>query len=95
MKKVIFIFFLIFSLSVSAQNCFVHQKSSQDKIEKFHTKLSRYSFYEVKQSLQKIEEKEGEIAQIYDVYTLIYWLKNDTSNALKYANLCISACFIT
>ena len=61
MKKILYIFFLISSLSLSAQNCFVHQKSSQNKIEKFHTKLSKYSFYQVKQSLQKIEEKEDDM----------------------------------
>ncbi|MBT3417961.1 MAG: OmpA family protein [Flavobacteriales bacterium] len=92
MKKIILIFLSFIVLNANAQDCFVQKKSSQKKIDKLYTKLSKYSFSEVKQILQKIENKEGETSQVFDVYAMIYHLKKDVIQSQKYAKLCHTSC---
>ena len=46
----------------------------------------------VKNVLKGIEEKEGVSAQIYDMYALIYWLKEDVLKSREYAKKCLNLC---
>ena len=59
---------------------------------KLNKNLSHYSFKEVKEVLQEINRTEGISSQLLDMYTLIYWLKDDVPNATMYAEKTINLC---
>ena len=97
MKIISFIlsFFCVFL--ISAQNdldldCYVKKKRSIKLMKKLNQNLRHYSFSDVKNLLSDIESKEGSSAQIYDMYALIYWLKDDIFRAREYANKCLALC---
>ena len=97
MKIITFIlsFFCVFL--ISAQNdldldCYVKKKRSMKLMKKLNQNLRHYSFSDVKNLLSDIESKEGSSAQIYDMYALIYWLKDDIFRSREYANKCLALC---
>ena len=97
MKIITFIlsFFCVFL--ISAQNdldldCYVKKKRSMKIMKKLNQNLRHYSFSDVKNLLSDIESKEGSSAQIYDMYALIYWLKDDIFRAREYANKSLALC---
>ena len=86
-------FFFVFVLS--AQNnpdCYVKKKRSVKLMKKLNQNLRHYSFSEVKNLLSDIESKEGVSAQIYDMYALIYWLKEDIIKSREFAKKCLALC---
>ena len=83
---------LIISLTSFSQDCFVKRKKSKKLIEKINSNLTHYSFSEVKEELMSIQKKEGESAQIFNMYALIYWLKEDFLKAKEFAEKTLSLC---
>ena len=95
MKKTLFILSFLFVFGLSAQDnndCFVQKKRSVKLMKKLNQNLPHYSFSDVKNVLKGIEEKEGVSAQIYDMYALIYWLKEDVLKSREYAKKCLNLC---
>lgn len=95
MKKILFILSFLFVFGLSAQDkndCFVQKKYSFKLMKKLNQNLPHYSFSDVKNVLKGIEEKEGVSAQIYDMYALIYWLKEDFLKSSEYAKKCLNLC---
>ena len=92
MRILYFIFFYLFSISLFSQDCFVKKKRSEKMMRKIDQNLSHYSFNDVKKVLSEIQSKEGGSAQLYDVYALIYWLKDDFVKAEEYAAKTIELC---
>lgn len=95
MKKTLFILSFLFVYGISAQDnndCLVQKKRSVKLMNKLNQNLPHYSFSDVKNVLKGIEEKEGGSAQIYDMYALIYWLKEDVLKSRKYAKKCLNLC---
>ncbi len=95
MKKTLFILSFLFVFGLSAQDnndCFVQKKRSVKLMKKLNQNLPHYSFSDVKNVLKGIEEKEGVSAQIYDMYALIYWLKEDMLKSREYAKKCLNLC---
>ena len=95
MKKTLFILSFLFVFGLSAQDnndCFVQKKRSVKLMKKLNQNLPHYSFSDVKNVLKGIEEKEGISAQIYDMYALIYWLKEDVLKSREYAKKCLNLC---
>ena len=86
-KSLIILFSLCFVLSFSQETdkCFVQKKKSEKMMYKLNKNLSHYSFKEVKEVLQEINRTEGISSQVLDMYTLIYWLKDDVPNSTMYA----------
>ena len=82
----------VISLSLFSQDCFVKKKRSVKMMRKIDQNLPHYSFNDVKRVLSDIESKEGSSAQVFDVYALIYWLKEDFLKAEEYANKSIDLC---
>lgn len=83
---------LIISLTSFSQDCFVNRKKSKKIIERMNSNLAHYSFSEVKEKLMSIQQKEGESAQIFNMYALVYWLKEDFLNAKYFAEKTFSLC---
>ncbi len=95
MKKTLFILSFLFVFGLSAQDnndCFVQKKRSVKLMKKLNQNLPHYSFSDVKNVLKGIEEKEGVSPQIYDMYALIYWLKEDVLKSREYAKKCLNLC---
>ena len=97
MKIITFILSFFFVLLLSAQNdlnldCYVKKKRSVKIMKKLNQNLRYYSFSDVKNLLSDIESKEGSSAQIYDMYALIYWLKDDIIRSREYAYKCLALC---
>lgn len=95
MKKTLFILSFLFVVGLSAQDnndCFVQKKRSVKLMKKLNQNLPHYSFSDVKNVLKGIEEKEGVSPQIYDMYALIYWLKEDVLKSREYAKKCLNLC---
>jgi len=95
MKKTLFILSFLFVFGLSAQDnndCFVQKKRSVKLMKKLNQNLPHYSFSDVKNVLKAIEEKEGVSPQIYDMYALIYWLKEDVLKSREYAKKCLNLC---
>lgn len=86
------IFILVYSINSFSQDCFVKKKRSIKIINKINTNLYHYSFVDVKEALQDIQKKEGNSAQIFDMYSLIYWMKEDLVKAEEYARKTLSLC---
>ncbi len=93
-KFLIILFSLCFVLSFSQETdkCFVQKKKSEKMMYKLNKNLSHYSFKEVKEVLQEINRTEGISSQVLDMYTLIYWLKDDVPNSIMYAEKTINLC---
>ena len=51
-----------------------------------------YSFRDVKNILTEIQQTDGEFAEVYDMYSLIYWLKEDVIQAEFYAQKTLKLC---
>ena len=97
MKIITFILSFFFVFFLSTQNnldldCYVKKKRSVKLMKKLNQNLRHYSFYEVKNLLSDIESNEGSSPQIYDMYALIYWLKDDIFKSREYANKCLTLC---
>ena len=97
MKIFTFILSFFFVFFLSAQNdldldCYVKKKRSMKLMKKLNQNLRHYSFSDVKNLLSDIESKEGSSAQIYDMYALIYWLKDDIVKSTEYAKKCLALC---
>ena len=91
MNKLFFILFSFFILGVSAQDCYVQNKKSVNMMKKLNQNLPHYSFREVKDILSEIET-DGEFAEVYDMYSLIYWLKEDFIQSKFYAQKTLKLC---
>ena len=91
MNKLFFILFSFFIVSVSAQDCYVQNKKSVKMMKKLNQNLPHYSFREVKDLLSEIET-DGEFAEVYDMYSLIYWLKEDVIQSKFYAQKTLKLC---
>ena len=85
-------FFFFLSFSQETDKCFVQKKKSEKMMYKLNNNLSHYSFKEVKEVLQEIIRTEGVSSQVLDMYTLIYWLKDDVPNSTMYAEKTINLC---
>ena len=92
MNKFFFILFLCFYSLVSAQDCYVQKKNSVKIMQKMHQNLPHYSFLDVKNILEEIEKTDGVFAEVYDMYSLIYWLKEDVIRAEFYAQKTLKIC---
>jgi len=95
MKKLFTILFSFVVLSLSAQevnSCYVQKKKSVKMMSKLNQNLAHYSFHDVKNVLKSIQEREGNSAQVFDIYALINWLKDDKVQAEFYASKTIKLC---
>lgn len=95
MNKILSIlsFFIVFGISAQDNSsCFVQKKRSVKLMKKLNQNLPHYSFSDVNNVLKGIEEKEGVSAQVYDMYALIYWLKEDVLKSREYAKKCLNLC---
>lgn len=95
MRKILFIFLSFIVFSISAQEvdrCYVQKKKSVKMMSKLNQNLPHYSFHDVKNVLKSIQEKEGNSAQLYDMYALINWLKEDKFQAEFYASKTLNLC---
>ena len=54
--------------------------------------LPHYSFLDVKNTLEEIEKTDGFFGEVYDMYSLIYWLKGDVIKADFYAQKTLEIC---
>ena len=91
MNKLFFILFSFFIIGSSAQDCYVQKKKSVKTMKKLNNNLPHYSFREVKDILSEIET-DGEFAEVYDMYSLIYWLKEDVIQSKFYAQKTLKLC---
>ncbi len=92
MNKLFFILFSFFIVSVSAQDCYVQNKKSVKIMKKLNQNLPHYSFRDVKNVLTEIQQTDGEFAEVYDMYSLIYWLKEDVIQSKFYAQKTLKLC---
>ena len=92
MNKLFFILFSFFIIGVSAQDCYVQNKISVKLMQKLNQNLPHYSFRDVKDILTEIQQTDGEFAEVYDMYSLIYWLKEDIVQAAFYAQKTLKLC---
>ena len=83
---------LFLSINLFSQECFVQKKKSNKLITRIYQNLSDYTFMEVSNICKEIENKEGASAQIFDMYSLIYWLVDDMIKAEEYAIRTIDLC---
>ena len=91
MNRLFFILFSFFIIGSSAQDCYVQKKKSVKTMKKLNHNLPHYSFREVKDLLSEIET-DGEFAEVYDMYSLIYWLKEDVIQSKFYAQKTLKLC---
>ena len=61
-------------------------------MQKLNQNLPHYSFRDVKDILTEIHQTDGEFAEVYDIYSLIYWLKEDVIQAEFYAHKTLKLC---
>ena len=92
MKNILLILSIFLFFTSLSQDCFVQKKKHVRTLKKMNDNLYHYSFRDVKDRLIEIQEKEGNSAQIFDMYSLIYWLKEDKVNAEEYARRTLSLC---
>ena len=78
-KSFLILICFFYSLSSLSQDCYVKNKKSIKKIDHIQKNLSSYSFNQVNEILLNIESKEGSTSQITDIYSLIYYLKDNKS----------------
>ena len=93
MRILILIITLTFSLISFSQDCFVQKKRSVKILKKVNDNLYHYSFQDVKDILVDIQNREGVSAQIFDIYSLIYWLNDDLLKAEEYARKTLLLCW--
>ena len=68
------------------------RKKSVKMMKKLNQNLPHYSFRDVKNILTDIQQTDGEFAEVYDMYSLIYWLKEDVIQAEFYAQKTLKLC---